>query len=72
MATMKALDPTEVVTVGPAARQLGVSTERVRQWIRDGRLEAHRGPLGYRLIPAAAVERLVKERAASGRTAFGR
>lgn len=52
----------EILTVGTCAREIGVSTERVRQFIREGRLEAVRGPLNYRLVRREALEKFMRER----------
>jgi DNA-binding transcriptional MerR regulator len=50
-----------VVTSSQAARELGVSPERVRQLAKEGRLAAIDTPLG-RLFDPADVERLRLER----------
>jgi excisionase family DNA binding protein len=49
------------VAPSEAARRLGVSVVRVRQWADQGRLSAIRTPLG-RLIEAESVERLSMDR----------
>ncbi len=49
------------VTPSVAARRLGVSVELVRVWLRTGRLQHTRTPLG-RLIPVEEVERLAAQR----------
>lgn len=51
------------LTPSQAARELGVSSERVRQLVKAGKLPAVMTPLG-RLIPADAVEKLRQEREA--------
>ena len=51
------------LTPSQAARVLALSSERVRQLIRAGKLPAIMTPLG-RLIPADAVEILRQEREA--------
>ena len=49
-----------------AGRELKVSVERVRQLMEQGALEFERTPLG-RLVLAASVERLRKQRESEGR-----
>jgi excisionase family DNA binding protein len=44
-----------------AARELGISSERVRQLVREGRLAAVRTPLG-RLISPEALAALAEQR----------
>lgn len=56
-------DLTNLMSPGRAARELGISSERVRQLIRSGRLRAERTELGA-LIHPDDVERLRLERAA--------
>jgi excisionase family DNA binding protein len=50
------------VLVGEAGRLLGISPQRVRQLVDEGRLPAQRGPLGMRLIDRRAIERLAEQR----------
>ena len=53
----------ELITTGTAARILGVSSERVRQFTRDGRLPiSQTTPLGMLLL-RSDVERLAHDRA---------
>ncbi len=52
-----------------AARLLGLSVQRVRQLVDQGRLAARRGPRGMRLIERKALEALREQR--SGVTASG-
>ncbi len=47
-----------------AALALGVTTERVRQLVRSGRLLAFRDSAGRHLFPESEVERLRREREA--------
>ncbi len=56
------LDVGALITVGQAARRLGVSPEMVRQWLRDQRLPHVTTALG-RLIDPRAVEAFAEERA---------
>jgi len=53
------------LTPAEVARLLGVSVEMVRTWLKAGRIEHVRTPLG-RLIPAAEVDRLAAERRQRG------
>lgn len=46
------------LTLGDAARALGVSPDTLRRWDRAGRLETHRDERNRRRVPAAEVERL--------------
>ncbi len=52
----------EYMTVGVAARRLGVSEPTVRNWSRVGRLPALRTSFGYRLFRREDVDRLARER----------
>jgi molybdopterin-binding protein len=56
------------VTLGEAARILGVSADTLRRWDRDGKLATVRDARNRRLVPAAEIERLATRprRAASG------
>lgn len=56
---------TGYLTPAEAARRLGLSVEMVRTWLRAGRIEHVRTPLG-RLIPASEIERLAIERQQRG------
>jgi excisionase family DNA binding protein len=47
----------ELVSVGDIAARYGVTTQAVYKWLRDGRVEATRGPGGSWRIPAAQFER---------------
>jgi excisionase family DNA binding protein len=62
---MSAQQTIDMQKVAPstAARRLGVSVSMVRVWMENGRLPCERTQLG-RLIPASAVEDLIRERAA--------
>ena len=46
------------LTLGEAAKQLGVSVDTLRRWDRDGKLETERDGQNNRRIPPAEVERL--------------
>jgi molybdopterin-binding protein len=46
------------LTLGEAARALGVSVDTLRRWDRAGKLETTRDDRNRRLVPAAEIERL--------------
>jgi molybdopterin-binding protein len=46
------------LTLGEAAKALGVSVDTLLRWDRDGKLETVRDDRNRRLVPAAEVERL--------------
>jgi molybdopterin-binding protein len=46
------------MTLGEAAKALGVSTDTLRRWDRAGKLRATRDARGRRLVSAAEVRRL--------------
>jgi excisionase family DNA binding protein len=64
----------EFITVKQAAKELGVSPARVRQFIMDGRLSTHEPEVGRRdnLLKKSEVERFgKKERKITGRPEEG-
>src|SRR5215210_8584978 len=46
------------LTLGEAAKALGVSVDTLRRWDRDGKLRTVRDARNRRLVPAAELERL--------------
>ncbi len=46
------------LTLGEAAKQLGVSVDTLRRWDRDGKLRTSRDSSNRRLVPTTEVERL--------------
>ena len=46
------------LTLGDAARAIGVSVDTLRRWDRDGKLETTRDEGNRRRVPATEVERL--------------
>jgi molybdopterin-binding protein len=50
--------PRQALTLGDAARELGVSVDTLRRWDRAGKLRTVRDERNRRLVPAAEVERL--------------
>ncbi len=56
----------EILTIGEAARVLGIAVETARIWADDGRLPAFRTARGMRLCRREDVEQLA-ERCAIGR-----
>ena len=62
------------ITLGEAARILGVSADTLRRWDRDGKLATVRDERNRRLVPAAEIERLATRprRGAAGGTLSAR
>ena len=58
--------PKDALRVGEAAESLGVSTDTIRRWISEGRVEAERTQGGQRTITRAEVNRLLAERRRAG------
>jgi molybdopterin-binding protein len=54
------------LTLGEAAKALGVSVDTLRRWDRDGKLETVRDARNRRLVPEAEVERLRERPARHG------
>jgi molybdopterin-binding protein len=48
----------KTVSIGEAAKQLGVSTDTLRRWDRAGTLKTSRDARNRRRVPVAEVERL--------------
>ncbi len=46
------------LSLGEAAQQLGVSTDTLRRWDRDGKLETTRDANGHRRVSVAEIGRL--------------
>jgi molybdopterin-binding protein len=46
------------LTLGEAARAIGVSVDTLRRWDRDGKLDTVRDDRNRRLVPESEVERL--------------
>jgi len=46
------------LTLGEAARALGVSVDTLRRWDRDGKLRTVRDARNRRRVPASEVDRL--------------
>lgn len=46
------------LSLGDAARAIGVSVDTLRRWDRSGKLHTHRDARNRRLVPAAELERL--------------
>lgn len=46
------------LSIGEAAKALGVSVETVRRWDRDGKIRIERDSANRRVIPASEVQRL--------------
>jgi molybdopterin-binding protein len=48
----------EDMTLGQAAKAIGVSVDTLRRWDRSGKLHTHRDARDRRMVPAAEVRRL--------------
>lgn len=46
------------LTIGEAAKAIGVSPDTLRRWDRHGKLKTKRDDRGRRLVPVAEIERL--------------
>jgi hypothetical protein len=64
------VNPEALLSPGAAARQLGVSYERVRQLDAEGRLRVFHTAMG-RLIDPRSVEQYASERVVRRRTPVG-
>ncbi len=51
------------LSIGEAAKAIGVSADTLRRWDRDGKLKTRRDARNRRLVPAAEVRRLSGRRA---------
>jgi putative resolvase len=51
-------DTDETLSIGTAARLLGVSVDTVRRWEAEGKITATRTPGNQRRIPRSEVDRL--------------
>jgi len=63
---MTAQIPRDALRIGEAAETLGVSTDTLRRWITDGRVQAQRTSGGQRTIARVEVNRLLAERRRAG------
>ena len=59
------------LTLGEAARALGVSADTLRRWDRAGKLRTVRDARNRRLVPQEEIERLSRAPAAAARPARG-
>lgn len=50
--------PARTMTIGEAAKAIGVSADTLRRWDGQGKLKTRRDDRGRRLVPVAEVERL--------------
>jgi excisionase family DNA binding protein len=52
----------EYLTIKDAAELLGVSSNTLRNWGRDGKIAMHRNPVnGYRLFKQSDLDQLLKD-----------
>jgi molybdopterin-binding protein len=58
--------PRDRLRIGDAADALGISTDTLRRWIEDGRVEAERTRGGQRTVSRVEVNRLLAERRRAG------
>jgi molybdopterin-binding protein len=63
---MPAQKPRDRLRIGDAAEALGISTDTLRRWIQDGRVEADRTSGGQRTVSREEVNRLLAERRRNG------
>ncbi len=63
---MSARVPSDAVRIGAAAEIVGVSSDTLRRWIADGRVQSDRTAGGQRTIARTEVNRLLAERRRSG------
>lgn len=68
--------PEKTLTIGDAAKAIGVSADTLRRWDRVGKLKTRRDARGRRLVPQSEVTRLtsrpVREGAGDGLSARNR
>lgn len=62
----------ERIPIGLACRMLGVSTETLRRWARQGRLRCWRGPGGRRYFDPAELPSLMRPDAEANKRRSGR
>lgn len=55
------------LSLGPAARLIGVDPDTLRRWADDGRVESYTTPGGHRRFARQALERLAAARGATAR-----
>ena len=60
----------DILTTGEVSRELGISTDRVRQLERCGELPAKRTETGVRLFARSAVEEFRRKREGDRRTTY--
>lgn len=54
-------DQVPYITVGEAAKRIGVSRDTIKRWEADGRISALRTPTGHRRYLATDVDGLLRE-----------
>jgi molybdopterin-binding protein len=63
---MEAHRTRDALRIGEAAETIGVSTDTLRRWIEDGRIQSERTSGGQRTITRSEVNRLLAERRRAG------
>lgn len=54
-------EDTKLLSIGEAAKRLGVHINTLRRWVESGRIHAVRLPSGYRRFEVREIERLRRE-----------
>ena len=62
----------QLLTLGEAARRLGVSVDTLRRWDRVGRILTQRDAANRRLVPVEEIDRLRMREASTGLSARNR
>ncbi|HYM84242.1 MAG TPA: helix-turn-helix domain-containing protein [Candidatus Dormibacteraeota bacterium] len=62
---------TDWLSLGPAARLLGVDADTLRRWADAGRIEAFTTPGGHRRFSRRSIERLISARRPRGASPLG-
>lgn len=60
MQTKHASSQPELLSVGEAAARLGISTDTLRRWERDGRITSLRTPTNHRRYAVADIDTLLE------------
>ena len=66
------MEQEEFLSIGKVAKRLGVSTQTIRRWQRDGKIQELRSPTNRRLYSAHEVRRIMGVRHAEFVVIYGR